>query len=76
MFKLIQRLNDSTKPKAKPRKRVTADIVLCEKFPSLNPISIRQTRAKEMFKLIQRLNDSTKPKAKPRKRVTADNSYW
>jgi hypothetical protein len=51
-------------------------LVLCEKFPSLNPLMIRQTRAKEMFKLIQRLNDSTKPKAKPRKRVTADNSYW
>lgn len=49
---------------------------LCERFPSLNPLTIRNTKADEIFKLRDKLRAKEKPRKKPRKKVYADEVNW
>ena len=49
----------------------TMQINLCERFPSMTPLSLRKERAREVFLLIGRLNKHTAKELKGKQQTTS-----
>lgn len=48
------------------------ELALCERFPALDPFTLRRTRAAEVFRLMSRINDQNQRRLVRRKKTKTE----